>query len=50
MSTQPEQVAVIGAGAIGCLLAAQLAAAGHRAVLCGRTPLTHVELTADGDP
>lgn len=40
-----EPVAVIGLGAIGTVLAAALAEAGHEVVVCGRRPVDHVELT-----
>jgi 2-dehydropantoate 2-reductase len=43
-----EPVAVIGLGAIGTVLAAALAEAGHEVVVCGRRQVDHVELT-DGD-
>jgi 2-dehydropantoate 2-reductase len=42
-------VAVIGAGAIGGLLAAELHAAGHRVTLCARTPLERLVVERDGD-
>lgn len=43
-----EPVAVIGLGAIGTVLAAALAEAGHDVVVCGRRRVDHVELT-NGD-
>jgi 2-dehydropantoate 2-reductase len=43
-----EPVAVIGLGAIGTVLAAALAEAGHEVVVCGRRRVDHVKLT-DGD-
>jgi 2-dehydropantoate 2-reductase len=45
----PGSVAVIGAGSVGCMLAAHLAEAGWGIVVCGRTPLDHVVVTIDGD-
>lgn len=38
-------MAVIGLGAIGTVLAATLAEAGHEVVVCGRRQVDHVELT-----
>lgn len=44
-------IAVVGPGAVGTTIAALLHAAGHRVLLCGRTPREHVELRPDGaDP
>ena len=45
----PERVAIIGAGSVGCMLAAHLAAAGHGIVICGRSPMERVVMTIDGD-
>ena len=45
----PERIAIIGAGSVGCMLAAHLAAAGHGIVICGRSPLERVVMTIDGD-
>jgi 2-dehydropantoate 2-reductase len=45
----PERVAVIGAGSVGCMLAAHLAAAGCDITICGRTPLDRVAMTIDGE-
>ena len=45
----PERIAVIGAGSVGCMLAAHLAGAGHGIVICGRDPLERVAMTIDGD-
>jgi 2-dehydropantoate 2-reductase len=42
-----EPVAVIGAGSVGCMLAAHLAAAGNDVVVCGRTPLERVVMAID---
>jgi len=42
-------VAVIGAGSVGCMLAAHLAAAGNDIVVCGRTPVDRVVMTIDGE-
>lgn len=44
-----ECVALIGAGSVGCMLAAHLAAAGCDIVVCGRAPLERVVMTIDGD-
>jgi 2-dehydropantoate 2-reductase len=41
-------IAVIGAGSVGCMLAAHLAEAGWDIVVCGRTPLERVVVTIDG--
>jgi 2-dehydropantoate 2-reductase len=40
---------VIGAGSVGCMLAAHLAEAGHDIVVCGRTPLERIVMAIDGD-
>ena len=45
--TEAEPVAVIGAGSVGCMLAAYLASAGCDIVVCGRTPLERVVMTVD---
>src|SRR4029078_8720907 len=45
----PERVAVIGAGSVGCMLAAHLAAAGCDITICGRDPLERIQMTIDGD-
>ena len=45
----PERIAVIGAGSVGCMLAAHLAAAGHTVVICGRDPLERVVMTIDAE-
>ena len=37
-----ERIGIVGVGAIGGLLAAELIAAGHDVVLCGRSPLTRL--------
>ena len=42
-----EPVAVIGAGSVGCMLAAHLASAGHPIVVCGRARLERVAMTID---
>jgi len=47
--TTAEPVALIGAGSVGCMLAAHLANAGHDIVVCGRTPLERIEMTIDGE-
>ncbi|HEV8626778.1 MAG TPA: 2-dehydropantoate 2-reductase [Acidimicrobiia bacterium] len=43
-----EPVAVIGAGSVGCMMAAYLASAGCDIVVCGREPLERVVMTVDG--
>src|SRR5947208_14978809 len=40
-------VAVIGAGSVGCMLAAHLAEAGCDIIICGRAPLERVVMTID---
>jgi 2-dehydropantoate 2-reductase len=45
---EPERVAVIGAGAVGCMLASHLASAGCDIVICGRAPLERIAMTIDG--
>jgi 2-dehydropantoate 2-reductase len=47
--SDPEQVAVIGAGAVGCMLASHLASAGFDIVVCGRVALERIAMTVDGD-
>jgi 2-dehydropantoate 2-reductase len=44
-----ETVGVIGAGSVGCMMAAHLASAGCDIVVCGRTPLERVVMTIDDD-
>ncbi|UMB67713.1 oxidoreductase [Mycobacterium paraterrae] len=45
------RVALIGPGAVGTTVAAYLSAAGHRVLVCGRTPRAQIELRPDGaDP
>ena len=44
-----EQVALIGAGSVGCMLAAHLAEAGCEIVVCGRAPLERIVMTIDGE-
>ncbi len=46
--TDPEQVALIGAGAVGCMLASHLATAGCDIVVCGRAALERIVMTIDG--
>src|SRR3989442_3240461 len=48
---QPEAgpVALIGAGSVGCMLAARLAAAGSDVVVCGGSRLERVVMTIDGE-
>ena len=44
-------IAVVGPGAVGTTAAAYLSAAGHRVLVCGRTPRPQIELRPDGaDP
>jgi 2-dehydropantoate 2-reductase len=43
----PEPIAVIGAGAVGTMLACRLAEAGQSIILCGRTRLGSVKITDD---
>jgi 2-dehydropantoate 2-reductase len=40
-------IAVVGPGAVGTTVAAYLFAAGHRVLVCGRTPRSEVELRPD---
>jgi 2-dehydropantoate 2-reductase len=40
-------IAVVGPGAVGTTVAAYLFAAGHRVLVCGRTPRSQVELRPD---
>jgi 2-dehydropantoate 2-reductase len=42
-------IAVVGPGAIGSTIAALLHAAGHRVVVCGRTPRDSIEVRPDPD-
>lgn len=42
-----DPVAVIGMGAVGTLLAGNLAAAGHPILACGRTPLASITVVTD---
>ncbi|WP_375488191.1 2-dehydropantoate 2-reductase N-terminal domain-containing protein, partial [uncultured Mycobacterium sp.] len=42
------QIAVVGPGAVGATVAAQLHAAGHPVLLCGRTAREHIEVRNDG--
>ena len=44
-----EPVALIGAGSVGCMLAAHLASAGSDIVVCGRAPLERIVVTIDGE-
>ena len=46
---EAEPVAIIGAGSVGCMLAAHLAAAGSDIVICGRGPVERVVMTIDGE-
>jgi 2-dehydropantoate 2-reductase len=41
------EIAVVGPGAVGTTVAAYLFAAGHRVLVCGRTPRSQVELRPD---
>jgi 2-dehydropantoate 2-reductase len=45
-----ERIAVVGVGAIGGLLAAELIAAGNDVTLCGRTPLERLVVERDEHP
>jgi 2-dehydropantoate 2-reductase len=47
--TGTDPVALVGAGSVGLMLAAHLAAAGWEVVVCGRTPLERVVMTIDGE-
>jgi 2-dehydropantoate 2-reductase len=49
IGSEAETVAVIGAGAVGCMMAAHLASAGCDIVVCGRAPLERVVMSLDGD-
>jgi 2-dehydropantoate 2-reductase len=42
-----ERIAIIGAGSVGCMLAAHLADAGCDITICGRAPLERVVMTID---
>lgn len=44
----PQKVAVIGAGAIGCVVADAARAKGHDVQLCVRTPVDHIVIEYDG--
>ena len=44
---ESQEIAVIGAGSIGCMLAAHLARAGWDIVVCGRAPVEQVVMTID---
>jgi 2-dehydropantoate 2-reductase len=46
----PQQVAVIGAGAIGGFFAARASLAGHHVTLCVRTPINRLVLEEAGRP
>jgi 2-dehydropantoate 2-reductase len=43
-----SRIAVIGSGAVGGFLAAELSAAGHQVMLCVRTPLPRLAVTSQG--
>src|SRR6201996_744338 len=46
-----KEIAVVGPGAVGTTAAAYLYAAGHRVLVCGRTPRSQIELRPDeADP
>jgi 2-dehydropantoate 2-reductase len=47
--TDAGAVALIGAGSVGCMLAAHLADAGCDIVVCGRDPLERIVMTIDGE-
>ena len=44
-----DPVALVGAGSVGCMLAAHLASAGCNIVVCGRAPLERIVMTIDGE-
>ena len=44
-----QRIAVIGAGSVGCMLAAHLADAGCDITVCGRAPLERIVMTIDGE-
>jgi 2-dehydropantoate 2-reductase len=46
--SQAEPIALIGAGSVGCMMAAYLASAGFDIVVCGREPLERVVMTVEG--
>jgi 2-dehydropantoate 2-reductase len=51
LSKRQIRIAVVGPGAIGSAIAAQLHQRGHALLLCGRTPREHLEVRPDsGDP
>jgi 2-dehydropantoate 2-reductase len=46
-----KEIAVVGPGAVGTTVAGYLYAAGHKLLVCGRTPRAQIELRPDGaDP
>ena len=47
-ATMPRRVAVVGGGAIGCYMAAQMHAAGHAVTLCVRTPVERLVVESSG--
>src|SRR5205085_1127900 len=47
--SEAEPVALIGAGSVGCMVAAHLASAGCSIVVCGRAPLERIVMTIDGE-
>jgi 2-dehydropantoate 2-reductase len=49
MASGRQSVAVVGAGAIGGLLAAELHVAGHRVTLCARRPLDRLVVEREGE-
>lgn len=50
MPAPNRSIAVVGAGAIGGLVAAELRAAGHAVTLCVRRPIERLVVTRDRDP
>ena len=44
----PSTVAIVGAGAIGGVLADAVSQAGHQVVLCVRTPVPSLAVRRDG--
>ena len=45
---EQSRIAVIGSGAVGGFLAAELSAAGHPVMLCVRSPLPRLTVTSQG--
>ena len=49
-TTRPARIAVVGAGAIGGVIAARLANAGHPVTLCSRSPIGRLTVGPAGAP